>query len=115
MKASSRPYSKNLQTFCRALKKYDQYLLACHVLPEGDAMGSILALDSLLRRLGKKTTIVAEDEFPKRIYCFSSKRWNQVDEIKKPSNGFEAIVLADCANLDRIGKVKELLTPETVI
>ncbi len=108
-------YQKTLREFCAALKKHDHFLLACHILPEGDAIGSILALDSLLRRLGKKTTIVADDDFPKRIYCFSSKRWNRVDEIKKPASHFQAMVLADCATLERIGSVKELITPDTVI
>ncbi len=62
MKAlSASRYQKIIREFCAALKKHDHFLLACHVLPEGDAIGSILALDSLLRRLGKKTTIVADD------------------------------------------------------
>lgn len=111
----SRDYQKTLKTFCAALKRYDHFLLACHVLPEGDAIGSILALDSLLRRLGKKTTIVGEDDFPKRIYCFSSRRWNRADQIQKPAESFQALVLADCATLERIGSVKKLLTPKTVI
>jgi phosphoesterase RecJ-like protein len=113
--SASKSYQKQLTDFCNALKRYDNFLLACHVLPEGDAIGSILAMDSLLRRLGKKTTIAADDDFPKRIYCFSSKRWNRADEIKKPASSFQAIVLADCANLDRIGKVKNLIGPKTVI
>ena len=104
-----------LAQFCQGLKKHNHFLLTCHVLPEGDAIGSILALDSLLQRLGKTTTIVAEDDFPKRIYCLPSKRWNRADEITDPPHAFKAIVLADCANLSRIGKVQELLSPEAVI
>lgn len=115
MTSRNASYQKKLREFCSALKKHDNFLLACHVLPEGDAIGSILALDSLLRRLGKKTTIVGDDHFPQRIYCFSSKRWNRVDQITKPASHFQALVLADCATLDRTGHVKELLTPDTVI
>lgn len=84
-------------------------------MPEGDAVGSILAVDSLLRRLGKKTTVVCEDAFPERLHCLSSKRWNRADEIKKPASAFKALVVADCPNLDRIGRVKNLITPETLI
>lgn len=113
--SSARQYKKDLKNFCNALKRYDHFLLTCHVLPEGDAIGSIFALDSLLRRLGKKTIIVAQDDFPQRIYCFSSKRWNRIDQVDKSASDFQAVVLADCANLGRIGKVKELINSQTVI
>ena len=105
----------SLNDLCAAFKKYDNYLLSCHISPEGDAIGSILAIDSLLRRLNKKTTVVCEDPFPERLSCLSSKRWNQVSAIKKSPKAFKALVVADCPNLDRIGKVKDLITPDTII
>lgn len=108
-------YPKTLAAFCKSLRSYDNFLLACHVLPEGDAIGSILAMESLLRRLGKKTTVVAEDDFPARLYCLSSKRWTRVDKLKKPAGGYQALVIADCPTLARIGKVRELITPDMVI
>jgi phosphoesterase RecJ-like protein len=104
-----------LKEFCSALRKHDHFLLSCHVTPEGDAIGSILAMDSLLRRLGKKTTVVCEDSFPERLSCLSSKRWHEVREIKKSPAAFKALILTDCPTIERIGKVRELLTPETVI
>lgn len=103
----------SLPDFCRALKKYDNFLLTCHVLPEGDAIGSILAMDSLLRRMGKKTLVAAEDDFPERLFCLKTKRWNTVNGIKKKN--FGALVTTDCPTLERVGKVKSLLGPETVI
>ncbi len=103
-----------LAEFCKALKGKDSFLLTCHISPEGDAIGSILAMESLLRRLGKKTFVVADDFFPTRLFCLSSKRWKHIDEIKK-SQRFDALVVADCPNLERIGKVRSLLSPSTVI
>ena len=106
--------SDSLAAFTKGLKKYRRFLLACHVAPEGDAIGSILAMESLLRRLGKKTTVVAEDEFPSRLHCLSSKHWKQLDKLKtRPA--FDALVVADCPTLERIGRVRELVTPDTVI
>jgi phosphoesterase RecJ-like protein len=104
-----------LNQFCNALKKYDRYLLSCHVAPEGDAIGSLLAMESLLRRLGKKTTVVCEDEFPKRLSCLSDKRWHTLNQIEKSSPSFEALVVTDCPTLERIGNVRKLLFPPTVI
>jgi phosphoesterase RecJ-like protein len=98
------------------LKKEDHFLLASHVNPEGDAIGSLLAMESLLRRLGKKTTIVCEDPFPERLYCLPHRdRWRIYDEIKGKGMLFNALVVTDCPTLERIGKVKNLLGPEVKI
>ena len=104
----------SLQSFCSALKRHKRFLLACHVSPEGDAIGSLLAIDSLLRRLGKKTTIINEDPFPERLPCLSARRWRQAHEIKKAGT-FDALVTTDCPTLERIGSVRELISPQTVI
>lgn len=104
-----------LDAFCKALRRYDHFLLSCHVMPEGDAIGSLLAMDTLLRRLGKKTTVVNEDSFPHRLSVLASKRWKTLKDIKKPPTAFQALVTTDCPTLERIGKVRELLTPDTVI
>ena len=103
-----------LATFCKALKKTDHFLLASHINPEGDAIASVLALDSLLRRLGKRTMIVCEDPFPERLNCLPSDRWNQVKDVP-PGSRFDALVVVDCPVLERIGSVQKLITPETKI
>jgi phosphoesterase RecJ-like protein len=73
-------------------------------------------MESLLRRLGKKTTIVCEDPFPERLYCLPHRdRWRIYDEIKDKGISFNALVVTDCPTLERIGKVKNLLGPETKI
>ncbi len=105
----------SLKIFCQALRKYDRYLLSCHVHPEGDAVGSILAMDSLLRRLGKKTRVVCQDPFPDRLACLPSERWNQPDSLDKNPFDFQAVILADCPVLERLGGVKDFLKRNTVI
>ncbi len=116
-KIKSGAMSKNnsLVKLCQSLKKADNFLLASHVNPEGDAVASVLALESLLRRLGKKTLIVCEDPFPERLGCLPSKRWNQVKDILPLGRKFDALVVADCPTLERIGSVQKLLTPKTKI
>ena len=104
----------SLVELCRSLKKKDRFLLASHVDPEGDAVGSVLALDCLLRRLGKKSLIVCEDPFPDRLGCLPKKRWNQVKDISGDRT-FDALVVADCPTLERIGSVQKFLKPSTQI
>ena len=105
----------SLKNFCTALKRQRRFLLACHVAPEGDAIGSLLAVQSLLRRLGKQTRVVNEDAFPERLPCLSSKTWNRAGQVKKKPGYFDALVTTDCPTLARIGKVRGLIGPETVI
>ena len=110
----SKKRDESLEALCQALKKKDNFLLASHINPEGDAVGSILALESLLRRLGKKTLIACEDPFPERLACLPSKRWNRAKDVPS-SRQFDALVVADCPTLERIGSVQKLLTPKTEI
>jgi bifunctional oligoribonuclease and PAP phosphatase NrnA len=103
-----------LKALTAALVRYDRFLLSCHVIPEGDAIGSMLAMQSLLRKLGKKTTLVCQDSFPERLSCLSDKGWQEVRHLKARPE-FEAMVLTDCPTLPRIGTVNTLLRPSTVI
>ncbi|MCM8775468.1 MAG: bifunctional oligoribonuclease/PAP phosphatase NrnA [Candidatus Omnitrophica bacterium] len=104
-----------LEEFFKALMAHDDFLLSCHISPEGDAIGSILAMESLLRRLGKKTFVVCEDPIPERLRFLSDQRWHLVKDVNLSLTAFKALVTADCPTLDRLGSVKELLTPDTVI
>lgn len=106
----------SLKKLCDGLKKADNFLLASHINPEGDAIGSLLAIESLLKRLGKKTTIVCEDPFPERLHCLCYRgHWNLYQEVEDKKLRFDALVVTDCPTLERIGKVKGLLRPDAVI
>lgn len=109
-----RKKNSSLAGFCSALKKKNDFLLASHLNPEGDAVASVLAMDSLLRRLGKKTLIACEDPFPERLVALSGKRWNQVKDVPSTRH-FDALVVADCPTLERVGEVKKLISPDTEI
>lgn len=112
MKASEK---KDLLNLVKGLKKHRSFLLSCHVTPEGDAIGSMLAMESLLRRLGKKTKVICQDPFPERLPCLSSSKWSRTSELKGRVPEFDALVLTDCPTLARIGDVRELLKRDTAI
>lgn len=108
--------SSSLISFCKALRKQNNFLLASHISPEGDAVGSLLAVDSLLRRLGKRSSVVCEDQFPERLRCIPHRnRWRTYEDVKHRKGRFDALVVTDCPTLERIGKVKDLIRPDTVI
>ena len=47
------------------LRAADKLLLTTHENPDGDALGSLLAMDAILKQLGKDTLMyMSPDEFP---------------------------------------------------
>lgn len=77
MKKAHLKKKSSFDEFARAIAKQKSFLLTCHVTPEGDAIGSLLAMASLLKKIGKKVMIVCQDEFPPRLLCLSNKGWQQ--------------------------------------
>jgi bifunctional oligoribonuclease and PAP phosphatase NrnA len=106
--------SNSLAGFCKAIKHHRHFALASHVNPEGDSVGSILAINSLLKRIGKKTTIVCQDTFPKRLRCLPRNGWHQASQMSTRCH-FDALMLLDCPTLERIGTVQKFLGAETAI
>ncbi len=83
------------------LSKYDSFLLIAHVAPDGDAFGSCLALQMLLRRLGKTAQVICDDPVP-HLYGFLPGA-----QAVLPGNAdadAEAFVAVDCADIGRTGK-----------
>ena len=57
----------DLSAICRVLREKDRFLVACHENPEGDAIGSELALALALRKLGKTATVLNADPVPANL------------------------------------------------
>ena len=82
------------------LKNNDIFLVVSHVAPDGDAIGSVLALGKILENINKEYRIYIGDEIPNR-YKFlygSDKIITSEDEIDILP---EITFALDCADLDR--------------
>ena len=110
-------HSSSLQEVSRALSRHKSFLLAAHVRPEGDSVGSLLALKELLRRLKKKCWIVNEDPFPERLGLLPRNGWHTAREIARRKNKpvFDAAIVVDCPRPGRMGAVEALIHPDTVL
>ena len=78
------------------------FLITSHERPDGDALGSELALFHMLRGLGKEVTIYNQDRTPEN-YLFLTGSGGIVRELP-PLEPFEVAFILDCSALDRIGK-----------
>ncbi|KPK26483.1 MAG: phosphoesterase [Desulfobacterales bacterium SG8_35_2] len=84
-----------------ALLQADNLLIASHVFPDGDALGSQLALGEILESLGKKVYYYSE-EFVSTMFEFlpgSEKLHNDLPDLAS----FDAAVAVDCGDRFRLG------------
>ena len=84
------------------IKKNKTFLVASHIRPEGDALGSALALAISLKAIGKSVTVFNQDPVPDTL-GFLPMSAEIVHEIEDPAYYDVGIVL-DCSDLDRVGR-----------
>ncbi len=76
-------------------------LLTSHARPDGDSLGSQLALAAALRRLGKQVRIINSDPAP-ALYAFLPDL--EIIEIAdSATDPCDAVVVLECSSLDRTG------------
>ncbi|MDM8543175.1 bifunctional oligoribonuclease/PAP phosphatase NrnA [Desulfococcaceae bacterium HSG7] len=96
------------------LKQNKTVLIASHTSPDGDAIGSLIALGLTLEKFGKKVVLYNEGPIP-AVYRFLP----QTDRVLcalEPDAFFDIAIVLDCSTLQRIGAAAETvkLTPVTI-
>jgi bifunctional oligoribonuclease and PAP phosphatase NrnA len=91
-----------MEAVADAIRSHDRFLLVTHENPDGDALGSILAMKLALDQLGKESVMYLYGEAPLPAeYSFMSLE-NLTREL--PGDWRERVLLAvDCANESRMG------------
>jgi phosphoesterase RecJ-like protein len=75
--------------------------LSFHTSPDGDAIGSTLALLNALRYLGKDSYIISRDVISDNLSFLSLS--NEVDgNLTEPKLNTDLVIVLDCGNVDRI-------------
>ncbi|OGQ86159.1 MAG: phosphoesterase [Deltaproteobacteria bacterium RIFOXYD12_FULL_56_24] len=91
----------------RALKSANNVLLITHIHPDGDALGSQLALGNILRSLGKRVFLYGEEQVG-HMYRFLPGS-AEVDSSLPPLDGFDCGVALDCGDSNRLGANRDSL------
>jgi len=91
--------------FKKVLEEKGSFLLICHIDPDGDAIGSMMALKDYLKRAGKKTYMLSKDSIPEVFSFLDSGEEIRNDWPQK----FEAIILLDNGDFKRTGFTEEIL------
>lgn len=85
------------------LHKAQKIVIASHVRPDGDAIGSLLGIGLALENAGKTVQMVLVDGIPASFrYLEGSER-----VVKEPSGDHDTFITVDCADFKRVGKIFE--------
>lgn len=85
-----------------AITKNDNFTILSHEYPDGDSIGSSIALSRALKRLGKKVNNIVTGDIPSSFQFLLNS-----ETIKKPNEVFpdenSILIFLDCADQKRIG------------
>lgn len=79
-----------------------RFLIATHIDPDGDALGSAFSLCFALKELHKEAWVYLRDSIPYQ-YEFLPKPRTLLGPTDLTRNGFDAFFVLDCGDLRRIG------------
>src|SRR5215210_5056248 len=100
--------TSDLHAVADALRSHDRFLVVTHENPDGDALGSLLAMKLALDSLGKDSEMYLYGDAPlPREYGFMP-----LEELRRapPDDAAERVLVAlDCANEERMGPDGALL------
>jgi phosphoesterase RecJ-like protein len=98
----------DLQAVTDALRVQDRFLVTTHENPDGDALGSLLAMTLALREMGKDATMYLFGEVPiPNEYEFMD--FAGIVRGSNPDSSDQVVVALDCANERRLGPESALL------
>ncbi len=93
--------SRDRRRIVERLGAASRVLLVLHVRPDGDSIGSTLAMARALRVLGKAAEVVAPDPIPPNLAFVPGA--DRVVGAGATRGSFDTALFLDCASLDRIG------------
>src|ERR671937_2727864 len=104
----SSPQTSEVEAVADAIRAHDRFLLVTHENPDGDALGSILAMKLALDQLGKDAVMYLYGDAP----LPAEYRFMELGDLhrKLPDDWRKRVLVAlDCANERRVGPDPELL------
>jgi phosphoesterase RecJ-like protein len=89
----------SVREVAQAIRERTSFILTSHARPDGDAIGSTLALALALDRLGKRVRVVLRDPIPVPYRGFPAIE--RVERHSEVNGAADAAVLLECSDLSR--------------
>lgn len=90
------------------LKAAKNIAIFCHTRPDGDALGSAMALNLALKNAGKFAVMCLEEQLPAK-YSFL-KDFSEIERAIPSDAVFDTFVCLDCADVNRTGSFSKIFT-----
>jgi bifunctional oligoribonuclease and PAP phosphatase NrnA len=104
----------DLGTIAEAIRKNDRFLVTTHENPDGDALGSLLAMTLALRELGKDTVMYLFGQVPiPNEYEFME--FAGLQRGPNPEVRDRVVVAVDAANERRLGPQEDMLAQASLV
>src|SRR5436305_15249686 len=88
------------------VRRHDRFLLTTHVRPDGDGLGSLLALAEGLERLGKRVARVIPSVVPPRYdFLDPDRRLDVFAPPGEPYRDCDAIIVLDTGTWNQLAAV----------
>ncbi len=99
-----------MEKVIKCIKENKSFLITTHINPEGDAVGSSIALALILKKLGKRVVACNTDPVPKNLQFLPYSK--KIKQLKAIDGRYDVIVALDCGSISRIGLLKDVkITP----
>ncbi|MBC7806914.1 MAG: bifunctional oligoribonuclease/PAP phosphatase NrnA [Akkermansiaceae bacterium] len=95
-----------------AIAEARRIVLACHVNPDGDALGSLLGLGLGLIAIGKEVVLLSSDGVPANLAFLPGSETVQTDSDRRD---FDLAIVVDSGDLTRIGNARPVVESAPVI
>lgn len=107
--------SAKIESARALISQSNKISITCHISPDGDAIGSSLALYWYLREKGKEVTVVVPNMFPDFLKWMEGSESilvyeTQTEEAKKAIVESDLIFCLDYNALNRVNRVKDAIT-----
>ncbi len=89
-----------------AVRRAESLLITSHIVPDGDAIGSILGMGLSLISAGKKVYMIVDNGVPANLSFLSGSSLILQDPSEVP-DGLDLAIILDVGSYDRIGAAEE--------
>jgi bifunctional oligoribonuclease and PAP phosphatase NrnA len=90
-----------IDRICAELKGRRRFLITSHLKPDGDSIGSQLAMAFALRALGKEVRVVNRDQAPPGLLAFPGTA--EIEIAGAAEGEYDALIVMECGDLARTG------------
>lgn len=101
----------DLQGVIDACRAADSFLITSHTTPDGDAIGSTLAMRGLLQALGKTDITCANHDAVPRMYTWVPGA-DRLVRANKVRPAYDLFIVMDVAQKERLGDIGKCIAPD---